>query len=174
MAAEGTLPGDVLYPVKLVTEQVRSVFDPAVVAEHRLDEVERMLERDVPLERVVDHLQVADRSLSTLPDHDELDRRFDRVVDLVRDRVGPDRIPGDQFPRHHTDRTIVTDTPPGDGPADRDGTDAPDDRTTYDREVGEQELDVPQDADIDSDTAALIHDGTDMPGDGGGMIHPGG
>ncbi len=193
VAAEGTVPGDVLYPVKLVTEQARSLIDPSVPAEHRVQEVEEMLERDVPLERVVDHLRVADRTLSTLPDHEELDRRFDHVVDLVRDRVGPDRIGADRFRHHRRDRFSGTDTP-------ADATNGDTSGDAYDRDV--EELDVADDATLDTDTDRLIHDrmtddgmtdggmtdggmtdggmtdggggGMDMPGDGGGMDRPGG
>ncbi|NNF69600.1 MAG: hypothetical protein HKN01_07490, partial [Acidimicrobiia bacterium] len=46
VAAESTVPGDLHYPVKQVTEQVRSWFDPGIVVEHRLEELETVLDRD--------------------------------------------------------------------------------------------------------------------------------
>ncbi|GEM_PF-3039290 len=95
LAAEGTVPGDVLYPVKLATERVRSIFDAAVTAEHRLEEVETMLERDVPLDRVVGHLDVARDAVDDMAEGEELQDRLERLTKRVRDRMMADR-PGDR------------------------------------------------------------------------------
>lgn len=158
VAAEGTVPGDVLYPVKLVTETAWSLVDPAVPAEHRLQEVETMLERDVPLDAVVEHLRVADRTLSTLPDHDQLDRRFDHVVDLVRDRAH-DRLPREGFPRHRADRR--TDIGPVVPPSDVGSTDG-----------SGKEMDTVRDAEEDTTGDRRDEDGRDMPHDAGDTDRP--
>ena len=43
VAAEDSVPGDILYPMKQATERVRAVFDDEVEATHRVEEVERLV-----------------------------------------------------------------------------------------------------------------------------------
>jgi len=62
MAAEPAVPGDVLYPVKLVTESVRSLVDPGIVARHRLTEAEVLRDRgadEVTVTNAVDDAKAA-------------------------------------------------------------------------------------------------------------------
>lgn len=57
LAAERAVPGDTLYPVKRLTERIVAVVDPDVVAEHRLDEAERLLRSDRPRDQLEAHLE---------------------------------------------------------------------------------------------------------------------
>jgi hypothetical protein len=70
LAAEGSLPGETLYPVKQVTETVRSWFDDDVIADHRLDELEITVERKAGDSVIADRLRDARNAVGDLPpDH---------------------------------------------------------------------------------------------------------
>ncbi len=147
LAAEGTVPGDVLYPVKLATERVRSIFDAAVTAEHRLEEVETMLERGVPLDRVVGHLDVARDAVADMAEREELQDRLERLAKRIRDRMIADRPFGDDEEgpvNGRRDRQVDDreDVAPGDTPPADDVT-RPHDRRS-DR-LGDGEMDRPGD-----------------------------
>ena len=107
MAAEAALPGDLLYPVKLVVEPVRSLFDPDVAANHRVEELERLAVSDAPagdINRAFDRAQRAvDDTASP-----ELAQRVERVREQIRDS----RSGGEDA----TDRATES-APSGDGPA---------------------------------------------------------
>ena len=104
LAAEDSVPGDFLYPLKRAVEPVVQVFDSDVPAERRVREVEVLFERDAPDDVIVRHVDVA---RSTVTDrHQSLSDRIDRVVhqldvrrgdrerDANPDAVAPDK-PGD-------------------------------------------------------------------------------
>ena len=79
LAAEDAVPGDVLYPVKQSTEWVRSLIDPTVVQEHRVDELEIVIDRGAPIDVIVDRF---DASVDAV---DELDSEpIQRVRGLAR------------------------------------------------------------------------------------------
>lgn len=63
VASEGAVPGDLLYPVKLATERVRLIVDPNIEAEHRIEEVETVVDRAAPYEEVSDRLADADAAV---------------------------------------------------------------------------------------------------------------
>ncbi|MCL1601065.1 MAG: hypothetical protein M3112_05970 [Actinomycetia bacterium] len=86
VAAEGTLPGDVLYPVKQITEEVRSVVDPMIIATHRIDEADRMHEMGFPLDKLEIVLIKADNAVMKVGDPEML---RSRLAD-VRERMGMD------------------------------------------------------------------------------------
>ena len=48
LAAENTVPGDFLYPVKRAVEPVVQVFDSDAPAQRRVREIEVLFERDAP------------------------------------------------------------------------------------------------------------------------------
>jgi len=104
VAAEDTVPGDLLYPVKQLTERVRSVIDHDLPAEHRIDELETLLDRDAEATVIARQMERARLALENLDDGAELRRRFERAVDRIRP-VG-DNPPGDG---------PTTSNPPGDG-----------------------------------------------------------
>lgn len=79
LAAENTVPGDLLYPIKLAIEPVVQAFDNDAPAQRRVREVEALFERDAPDEVIVKHVDVARDLIS---DYDAvLTTRIDRVVD---------------------------------------------------------------------------------------------
>ncbi|GBD84808.1 hypothetical protein BMS3Abin02_01202 [bacterium BMS3Abin02] len=71
-AAQGSLPGDSLYPAKRVVERVQAVFDPSVPARHRLDEVSGLIARGDDSSEVARALQEAAAAVAAAPDGDAL------------------------------------------------------------------------------------------------------
>ncbi len=111
VAAETSVPGDALYPVKQITEDLRSVVDPTVAARHRLDEADAMHDRgfsDTDVERV---LREADTAIVDAGDPPDLRSRWMEA----RDRMGMDH------PLADTDTDIGTVPPTLDTPT-RPGT----------------------------------------------------
>ena len=90
LAAENTVPGDLLYPIKRAVEPIVQVFDSDAPAQRRVREVEVLFERDATDEVIVRHVEVA-RDVVTNR-HPTLSQRIDRVVhdlDIRRtDRLG--------------------------------------------------------------------------------------
>ncbi len=123
-AAEGALPGDLLYPVKVAYEAPRSLFDPDVRLRHRVEEAERTV--DVAPDRVADAITRADRVIDQSPDSDPaLQRRLDAVREAESDRtlapVG--EPPGDP---DRTDTPTTSEVPVRDSPTTTAGvTDRP-------------------------------------------------
>jgi hypothetical protein len=103
LAAENAIPGDALYPVKRVTETVRSWVDDDVVAEHRVEELERLVAADAPDEVIVDQIDRATREVNRLDNDNALESRIsDATAGFTGDRMAdtpppPDR-PGDGGP----------------------------------------------------------------------------
>ena len=163
VAAESSLPGDPLYPVKQVTEDLRAVIDPTIVARHRLDEAERMHDRDRPVTDIVVILDEADRAITDAGDPPDL---RDRWMDMT-DRMGHDSDTADT--PHDQDRRRDTD---GDGSATTDG-DVPHDPMTDDPMTD-------QTPGTSHDQPPMTDDGDMMDGDGSattdgsGATDPGG
>ena len=114
VAAEGTVPGDFLYPVKLVVEPVRSLFDPDVAAVHRVEELERLFESDALVSDIDRALNQAERAVDDAKSP-ELTQRVERVRDQVRDRresdqAGTDRV-SEPVPTEDGPTATVTDQP---------------------------------------------------------------
>ena len=103
LAAENAVPGDFLYPVKLVVEPIVQVFDKDAPAQRRVREVEVLFERNASDEVIVQHVDVA-REL--VADHlPTLSDRIDRVVHELEirrvdrlDAEEPSQKPGDSRP----------------------------------------------------------------------------
>ncbi|MCL1595098.1 MAG: hypothetical protein M3132_12180 [Actinomycetia bacterium] len=83
VAAEGTVPGDVLYPVKQVTEDFRSVFDPTISARHRIQEAEQMHESGHPSTEVDAVLTDADNAIDDIGDPVELRSQWAETRDRI-------------------------------------------------------------------------------------------
>lgn len=97
LAAEKSVPGDLLYPMKRVVEPVIRVFDSNAPLEHRVREVEVLFDRDAPEELIVRQVDVA-RDVVT-DDHPALSGRIDRVVEeLDRRREAQLFEPGTDVP----------------------------------------------------------------------------
>jgi hypothetical protein len=82
-ASEGAVPGDLLYPIKRITERVLLIVDPNIATEHRIEEVEAVIDRAAPFEEISDRLGDADASVRDTDVPADLLAR----LDVVRDRV---------------------------------------------------------------------------------------
>lgn len=132
VAAESAVSGDRLYPVKQATEWVRSWVDPTVPADHRIDELEELIDRRAAHEAIADQLQraedaVADVSVGDAVVDAPLVDRLDIVRDQARDVIDPvpgttDQPPSDAPPVGEPDPPFpqpdAKDDRPGDRPAD--------------------------------------------------------
>ena len=77
VAAEDAIPGDVLYPMKQVTERVRAVFDDEVEATHRVEELERLVFLRAPRAVVTRAVERAESATSELAERDALGSRLE-------------------------------------------------------------------------------------------------
>jgi hypothetical protein len=139
VAAEGSMPGDLLYPVKLATEWVLSPFDDAIEARHRVEEAERAIADRLDDRVIADLTRRADQVVADLPSDHPLADRLGRITDRVpatTDRPAEteptattattvaDRPTEDDRPPSSTTTTTtaaVSDRPPPDSPPPTDG-----------------------------------------------------
>ena len=146
-ASEGAVPGDLLYPVKRLVEPIRSVVDSDVVAQHRVDELARLL--DVPDEahRLMDAVTDARDAVGDLPPDHDLRATFDRLTDRVTDAAPVDVPSHGDAESDHPQTVTPSDRPSTDAPhddsqeTDRPGTDAPADGTHDDATTTEPPTD---------------------------------
>ena len=115
LAAETAVQGEPLYPVKQVTEWARTWIDPTVPADHRIEELDSLIDRRADQEAITDQLQRAEDAVADVADNDavlvdRLDRARDRIVDMEADPPSSDQ-------------------PVGDDPPESDGSDRPPDST---------------------------------------------
>jgi hypothetical protein len=97
VAAEGSVPGESLYPVKQVTERMRGWVDHDLVATHRVEELEVLLDRDADDELIAETADRAVVAVAVLDDPGELGPRLDqaqkriqlRTRQRIRSGVGP-------------------------------------------------------------------------------------
>ncbi len=80
LAAESSVPGDVLYPVKQVTESIRSLVDDEVIAEHRIEELEKLVAADAPAEVIADQVDRATEQVDRLERDHQLGSRLDQAT----------------------------------------------------------------------------------------------
>lgn len=114
VAAETAIRGDLLYPVKQATEWVRTWIDPNVPANHRVDELERLIDRHADADAITDQLERAEDAVRD----PHVDTHVVDRLEEARDRLSRDASTGDESgdrlqlppPRDHT--TTTTDTPP--------------------------------------------------------------
>jgi hypothetical protein len=95
LAAETAVQGEPLYPVKQVTEWARTWIDATVPADHRIEELDRMIDRRANQEEITDQLQRAEDAVADVADRDtvlvdRLDRARDRIVDVETDAPNSD------------------------------------------------------------------------------------
>lgn len=151
LAAETATPGDFLYPVKRTTEWMRSVVDSTVNAEHRVDELEIVIDRRSPIDEVVDRLADAEQSVeeSDAPRRftDRIDRARDHIEQhygvLPRDSDSDDRERSRQDSRSEPPDSTVpptsdTTTPSGDGPRDSSTTSTTETRRDHNGDSGDR------------------------------------
>jgi len=118
LAAESALPGDTLYRVKQATEWVRSWVDPTVPAEHRIDELESLIDRQAAREAMADQLTRAEEAVVEAGDAAGDSPLLDRLQH-VRDRIPPadetrDTLDRDIPPPEHRDQREPDERPRGD------------------------------------------------------------
>jgi hypothetical protein len=109
LAAETAVPGDRLFPVKQATEWVRSWVDPGLSAEHRVDELEALIERRAAHEAIADQLQRAEMAVSAAISDAVVDQPLVDRLDQARDRVPPAVIEPE---RDVSEKPPPTDDPP--------------------------------------------------------------
>jgi hypothetical protein len=84
LAAENAVPGDFLYPVKEITERVRSYVDNDIEATHRVEEVERLVFLRAPSHAVDRAAERADSATAQLSESGELRLRLEVARELVQ------------------------------------------------------------------------------------------
>lgn len=106
VAADGAIPGELLYPVKRAVEILLSVVDPNLEAEHRIEELEIVVERDGLAVEIQQRLSDAEDAVRERDIPADLGDRLDVVRDRIRDRdpdapaspVDSDARPPDEEP----------------------------------------------------------------------------
>ncbi|MDJ0953600.1 MAG: hypothetical protein QNJ81_07970 [Acidimicrobiia bacterium] len=88
LAAENAVPGDLLYPIKLVAEDVLGIVDPHIEAKHRIEELELVVDRDAPAAEIADRLLDAEQSVRDYAVPPDLLRRLELVRDRITDQAG--------------------------------------------------------------------------------------
>ena len=99
IASESSVPGDFLYPVKLIIEPALAIFDRDVAAGHRVDEVRRLIDRGSANDVIVDSIDEARAELAVI-ESPEAARELDGLVsDWMRDQAArEDRAPSADAP----------------------------------------------------------------------------
>lgn len=137
VASESALPGDALYPLKLTVERIQVLFDRDIDAEHRVDELERLVAGDAPSDVLEDHIAETFDVLVDTADRPDLLERFDRAItdrrmademshDAVSDTAETDAVGEDHRPAEVDSAEVAPADEPGDTTtttaADRDAT----------------------------------------------------
>lgn len=126
LAAETAVHGEPLYPVKQVTEWARTWIDPTVPADHRIEELDSLIDRRASQQAITDQLQRAEDAVADVVDSDatlvdRLDRARDRIVDVETDAPDSDQPGRDDPPESdNSDRPSDSTLPPSERPGDRD------------------------------------------------------
>ena len=76
VAAESAVPGEILYPLKQVTERVRALVDDDIAATHRVEEVERLVVRGAPISEITGAIERAEAATARLAEDDTLGSRI--------------------------------------------------------------------------------------------------
>lgn len=80
VASDGAAPGDLLFPIKQLTEPIVQLFDRDVVAEHRVEEVAVLIDRRAEDSLIEERIEIARRTLAE-SDTPDLEQSLDRIVD---------------------------------------------------------------------------------------------
>ena len=94
LAAEDAVPGEFLYPVKEITERVRSFVDHDIQATHRVEEVERLVFLRAPEHTVARAVERADSATVQLPESGELRLRLEIARERLQQQDEENRLPG--------------------------------------------------------------------------------
>jgi hypothetical protein len=82
VAAEDSLPGELLYPVKRILEPVRALFDQEVVADHRVDELEILVARRTPRPDMELPVREAEEAVAAR-ERPDLRQRLEALIDRI-------------------------------------------------------------------------------------------
>ena len=94
LAAEDAVPGDFLYPVKEITERVRSFVDDDIEATHRVEEVERLVFLRAPSHTVARAVQRAESATVQLSESGELRLRLELARERLQQQDEESRLAG--------------------------------------------------------------------------------
>lgn len=84
VAAENAVPGEILYPLKQVTERVRALVDDDIAATHRVEEAERLVVRGAAIVEVERAIERAEDATSDLAGDRVLGPRLESVRERFR------------------------------------------------------------------------------------------
>jgi len=84
VAAEDSVPGEFLYPLKQVTERVRAFADDDVAATHRVEEAERLVIRGAPLVEITRAVERAEIATLELVEGANLVSRLESLRERLR------------------------------------------------------------------------------------------
>lgn len=84
VAAENAVPGEILYPLKQVTERVRALVDDDIAATHRVEEAERLVVRGAPIAEITGAIERAEAATARLAEGDTLESRLESVRERLR------------------------------------------------------------------------------------------
>ena len=124
IASDSAVPGDLLYPVKLTVERIQIIFDRDIDAEHRVSELENLIDRQADPLVIERHIAQTAAVLGDTFDREDLIERFDDAVSdhggqiddvpdigLIPRRKTEDAVGSDSTAPHHiTDETTTTST----------------------------------------------------------------
>lgn len=99
VAAEDALPGEVLYPVKQVSERVRGVFDEDLAATHRVEELETLVGRDTDASLITEAERRAGDAVAALDNPGDLAPRLEQARLQIRQRNRDGTGPGNDGDR---------------------------------------------------------------------------
>ena len=121
IAAEGSVPGDALYPVMKVTETVRSWIDDDLPAQHRVEELEKLVAAEAPEAEITEPFRRASDAVDALAANHVLRPRLaGATAGVAEDPIGPGSGngpgPGIESSTVPPTRPTVTTRPP-DSPA---------------------------------------------------------
>lgn len=131
VASQAAIPGDLLYPVKRLTEPLLAAFNDDLAASHRVDELGAIIVDPDRADRIDRAIIDAQDAVDALAGDHPLRSELDRIVDRTASRPSNDVVPNDAGRDH---------APP------RDNDDGADDR----RDGGQSH----DDADTSSDASA--------------------
>lgn len=84
VAAENAVPGEILYPLKQVTERVRAFVDEDIAATHRVEEAERLVVRGAPIDEITRAVERAEDATAGLVEGRVLGTRLESVRERLR------------------------------------------------------------------------------------------
>lgn len=83
VATEDAMPGDILYPIKLMVEPFVAIVDAEVAATHRVEELSVLVGSGAGTDRINNAVHAARRELDALPFDHQLWVRFNTATDRL-------------------------------------------------------------------------------------------